>query len=96
MCLPAFFDSVRKILGRGLKIDSIGDGAEHLVGCFFFVEDGFEYAGIVGEAEDGSPGSQRAVDSDLMMLDLLTACDEGNVADAGGGGVLDAVLRFGH
>ena len=65
------------------RLTCSGDLGEELVGVLFFFKDGFEHGRIVALAEDVRPGAQRAVDGDLVMLDLLAGGDEGYVADAG-------------
>jgi hypothetical protein len=79
----------------GGGVDAVGDGGEELVGVLLFVEDAVEEIGCIVVAEELGPGAEGAVDCNLVMLNLLGRGDEGDVADAGVGCVLDVVLGFG-
>src|SRR5215472_4142439 len=78
----------------GLEVYVVRDGTEQFIGGFFFAEDRIEDLGMVREVEEVCPVAERSVDGNLMMLNLLGRGDKRNVANAGIGGVLDAVLGF--
>jgi hypothetical protein len=79
----------------GGGVEGVGDGAEKFVGILLLFQDGFECGGGSVLTEEFGPAAEGAVDGHLVVLDLLGGGDEGDVTDAGFGGVLDAVLSFG-
>jgi hypothetical protein len=82
--------------GCGLHVDAVGDGAEQLIGCLLFLQDGGEDLRVVRQAQKIGPVAQSSVDGDLVVLDLLRGGDQGNVANAILFRVLDAILGFGN
>ena len=74
-----------------MEVDALGDVGEQLVGLDLFIFDGSNGGCVLVEAKDLGPAAERAVDSDLVVFDLLAAADQGDVADRGVGDVLDGV-----
>src|SRR5207302_9947643 len=80
--------------GVGCGFYGVGDLGEDLVGVLLLSADALECAGGSVLTEEFGPAAQSAVDGNLVVLDLLGGGDQGDVADAGFGGIFDVVLRF--
>src|SRR5215204_6417234 len=78
--------------GRLAVHPRLGELGQLLVGALFFLEDAVEDAGAVRTAELLRPGRERAVASDLVMLDRLGGGEQRRVEDLRIVGVADDLL----